>query len=296
MDFWLQQTVNGIVLGSVYGLYASGFGLVMSSLRLFHVAHAAVFTWGAVVAWELTQRMGWSLVVALPVVMVAAGLLNVLAYFLLVRHLLGRRDAELAVFISSMGGLIALAELARLVLDDQVVRLPAGAFPIHPVELGPVRVTTLHLTMVGLSVALIAALAWALSRTQAGREVRTVAYDRRTAALLGIDVDRVSAGVFFVSGALAGLAAAMVAMAFNVVSSDLGSAYLVIALAAMVVGGFDSVAGALLGGLLVGLVSTYATGYLDSSYRDLVVFAALLLFLVVRPHGLIHGRSELARV
>ncbi|KRF14722.1 branched-chain amino acid ABC transporter permease [Nocardioides sp. Soil796] len=296
MDFWLQQTVNGIVLGSVYALYASGFGLVMASLRIFHVAHAAVFTWGAVVAWDLTTRLGWPLLATLPVVMLAAGLLNVAAYFLLIRHLLKRQDAELAAFISSMGGLIILVEVAHHLLDGAVERMPAGVFPVSPLELGPVRITTLHATMVVVSIGLIALLAWGMAHTQAGREVRTVAADRETASLLGINVDRVSAGVFFASGALAGLAAAMVATAFNVVSADLGSGYLVIALAAMVVGGFGSVAGALAGGLLIGVASTYATGYLDSSYRDLVVFALLLGFLVVRPTGLFHTRSELARV
>lgn len=296
MDFWMQQTANGIVLGSVYALYASGFGLVMASLRIFHVAHAAVFTWGAVMAWELTSRLGWPLLAALPVVMLAAGLLNVAAYFLLVRHLLKRKDAELAAFISSMGGLIILVEVAHHMLEGTVARMPADVFPVNPIELGPVRITTLHATMVIVSLALIALLAWGMALTQAGREVRTVAADRETASLLGINVDRVSAGVFFVSGSLAGLAAALVATAFNVVSADLGSDYLVIALAAMVVGGFGSVVGALAGGLLIGVASTYATGYLDSSYRDLVVFALLLGFLVVRPTGLFHTRSELARV
>lgn len=296
MDFWLQQTANGIVLGSVYALYAAGFGLVMASLRIFHVAHAAVFTWGAVMAWEITSRLGWHLLVALPVVMLAAGLLNVAAYFLLIRHVLKRPDAELAAFISSMGGLIVLVEVAHHFLDGAVVRMPAGVFPVSPIEIGPVRITTLHATMVVLSLGLIALLALGMSRTQAGREVRTIAADRETAALLGIDVDRVSAGVFFVSGALAGLAAALVATAFNVVGADLGSSYLVIALAAMVVGGFGSVVGALAGGLLIGVASTYATGYYDSSYRDLVVFALLLAFLVIRPTGLFLTRSELTRV
>jgi branched-chain amino acid transport system permease protein len=296
MDFLLQQTANGLVLGSVYALYASGFGLVMANLRIFHVAHAAVFTWGAIMAWELTANLGWPLLGALPVVAVLSGLLNAAAYFLLVRHLLHRRDWELAAFISSMGGLIALVELAHLHLDGSVVRMPRDVFPVQSLNLGPVRITTLHLLMVGLALALIAVNAWVLARTQIGREVRTVAFDRRTAALLGVDVDRVSAGVFFVSGAMAGVAATFVGVAFNVINAELGSAYLVIALAAMVVGGFGSVTGMLAGGLLIGLASTYATGYFESSYRDLVVFALLLVFLVVRPQGLFRTNAELSRV
>lgn len=296
MDFLLQQTANGVVLGSVYALYASGFGLVMANLRILHVAHAAIFTWGAIMAWELTVRVGWPLLLALPVVALLAGLLNVLAYFLLIRHLLNRRDWELAAFISSLGGLIVLVEVAHIHLGGMVVRMPQNIFPIRSVSLGPVQITTLHLLMIGLAVALVAINAWVLARTQVGREVITVAFDRRTAALLGIDVDRVSAGVFFVSGAMAGVAATLVGVAFNVISAELGSAYLVIALAAMVVGGFGSVVGMFAGGILIGLASTFATGYLESSYRDLIVFALLLLFLVVRPQGLVRTTTGLSRV
>ncbi|OOL33594.1 hypothetical protein GQ85_00590 [Rhodococcus rhodochrous] len=296
MEFLLQQTVNGIVLGSVYALYASGFGLVMANLRIFHVAHAAVFTWGAIMAWELTTRLGWSLLAALPLVAVLAGLLNVLAYFLLIRHVLHRRDSEMAAFISSMGGLIVLVELAHHHLGGSVVRMDAGAFAVAPLSIGPVRITTLHLTMVGLVLIIVAATSWLLARTELGRQIRTVAFNRDTAEILGVDVDRVSAGVFFASGAMAGVAASFVAMAFNVIDSELGSAYLVIALAAMVVGGFGSVVGMLVGGLIIGIASTYATGYLSSSYRDLVVFLLLLLFLALRPEGLFRTRAELTRV
>ena len=296
MDFLLQQTVNGIVLGSVYALYASGFGLVMANLRIFHVAHAAVFTWGAIFAWELTARLGWSLLTALPLVAVLAGLLNVLAYFLLIRHVLHRRDSEMAAFISSMGGLIVLAELAHHYLGGSVVRMTDDAFASTPLSIGPVRVTTLHLTMVCLALVIVAVTSWLLARTELGREIRTVAFNRDTAAILGVNVERVSAGVFFASGAMAGVAASFVAMAFNVIDAELGSTYLVIALAAMVVGGFGSVGGMLVGGLVIGIVSTYATGYLSSSYRDLAVFVLLLLFLAFKPEGLFRTRAELTRV
>ncbi|MFC9359430.1 branched-chain amino acid ABC transporter permease [Rhodococcus sp. NPDC057014] len=296
MDFLLQQTVNGIVLGSVYALYASGFGLVMANLRIFHVAHAAVFTWGAIFAWELTSRLGWSLLSALPVVAALAGLLNVLAYFLLIRRVLHRRGGEMAAFISSMGGLVVLVELAHHHLDGAVVRMNADAFTSAPLSIGPVRITTLHLIMVCLVLVIVAVTSWLLARTELGREIRTVAFDKDTAAILGVNVDRVSAGVFFASGAMAGVAASFVAIAFNVIDSGLGSTYLVIALGAMVVGGFGSVGGMLVGGLVIGIASTYATGYLSSTYRDLVVFVLMLLFLALRPEGLFRTRAELTRV
>jgi len=296
VEFWAQQTLNGLVLGSVYGLYGLGFGLVLANLKIFHVAHAAVFTWGAVFAWLLTARLGLPLWLALPVVALLSGLLNVLAYYIVVRHLLRRRHTQLAAFISSLGALMVLNELAAKVLGGMVERIPREAYPVHALHLGPLQFNTLDVTIVVLTALLMLLLGWLLHHTEWGREARAVAFNRDVAALLGTHVDQVSVGVFFLSGALGGVSATLVAMAFNVISSDLGDTYLVIAIAAMVVGGFGSVTGVLLGGLLIGLASTYAVAYIESSYRDLVVFVLLLLFLVVRPSGLLKTSNDLERV
>lgn len=295
MNFLAQQTVNGLVMGSAYALYAVGFGLVMANLKIFFVTHAAVFTWGAIFAWELTTRLQWPLLLALPVAAVMAGIVNVLAYFVIVRRLLKRQNSDLVVFIASLGGLIILVELARHFLEGNVVRIPQEAFTVTPWSIGPVQLTNLHVLMIVVTAVLIAATAWLVKKTEFGREIRAVAFNRETASLMGVNVDKVSAGVFFVSGALAGVAATFISMAFNVVSAEMGSSYLVLALAAMVVGGFGSVAGILLGGLLIGLASTYATAFIGSSFRDIVVFALLLVFLVVRPSGIIRTPNELQR-
>ena len=296
MGFFAQQTLNGVVLGSVYALYALGFGLVLANLRIFHVAHAGVFTWGAIVSWQLTTGSGLPLVVAMPVAALLGGLLNVAAYAVFIRHLVDRRDRELAAFISSVGGLIVLVELAGMRLQHSTVRLPGDVFPVASWTAGPLRVTALQLTMVLSTALLVAALGWLVRRTQFGRELRAVAYNRQLAALLGADVDRVSAAVFFLSGALAAIAATLVAVAFNVVDSHLGQSYLLIALAAMVVGGFGSVIGVLVGGILIGLASSYSTAFLATSYRDLAVFGLLLLFLALRPSGIFRGGSPIDRV
>lgn len=296
MEFWAQQTLNGLVLGSVYGLYGLGFGLVLANLKVFHVAHAGVFTWGAVFAWLLTARAGAPLWMALPLAAILAGLVNVLAYFIVVRHLLKRKNTQLAAFISSLGALMVLDELAAKVLRGMVERIPRETYPVQTLRLGPLQFNTLDLTIVVLTASLMLLLAWLVHRTEWGREARAVAFNRDVAALLGTNVDRVSVGVFFLSGALGGVAAVLVAMAFNVISSNLGDTYLVIAIAAMVVGGFGSVMGVALGGLIIGLASTYAVAYIETSYRDLVVFLFLLMFLVVRPSGLLKTSNDLERV
>ena len=139
VDFLLQQTVNGIVLGSAYALYAAGFGLVMANLRIFHVAHAAIFTWGAVFAWILTDQFGWSLLAALPVVAVLAGLLDVLAYLLLIRHI---RVGEITKWRPSSRRWAASSSSSNSPTTSSeapVVRIGADAFDSVSVALGPIR-------------------------------------------------------------------------------------------------------------------------------------------------------------
>ena len=286
MEFFLQQSVNGVVLGCVYALFALGFSLVLANLKIFHVAHEGVFTWGAVFAWLLMERLSIPLWLALPLIIVAVGALNVLLYAVLIRHLERRANRELAGFISSLGGLIVLVQAAEIVLGRKTVRLPFEAFPVHTWNLGLIQFSSIQALMVGAAVVGFAFLEWLVERTEVGREIKTVAYDRELASLLGVNADRISAVVFFVSGAVGAVSAVLVAIAFNVVNAELGASFLVLAIAVTVIGGFGSVRGALVGGLLVGLASTYTTGYVTSSFREVVVFLLMLAFLVARPTGL----------
>jgi len=136
---------------------------------------------------------------------------------------------------------------------------------------------------------------WLFNRTHFGREVRAVAYDRETSALLGIDVDRTSVWVFAIAGACGGLAALEVATAYNIIDADVGGRYFLVAIAATVIGGFGSLGGALVSGLAIGIVSSLAGAYWLTSYRDIVVFAAMVIILWVRPKGLFDTGIDTAR-
>ncbi|MCU1501610.1 MAG: livH [Ilumatobacteraceae bacterium] len=286
MDFFLQQTINGIAIGSVYVLFALGFSLVIASLRVFHVAHAAVFTWGAIFNWHLVEGRGWPLAVSLAVAALLTGALNVLCYLALIRHLEDRPNKEFAAFISSLGGMIVLTELASRDLDRSTVGLPARAVPRQVWDIGGVRISIVQLMMLVVAALAFALLHWLIQTTRFGRQIQAVAYDRETARMLGVNVLGVNALVFFLSGALAGVSAVLVSVSFNVVSGSLGDSYLVIVIAVMVVGGFGHVAGNFAGGFIVGLVSVYTSAYITSAYREVVIYSLLLLFLVVRPTGL----------
>jgi len=295
MSFFLQQTVNGVALGSVFALFALGFTLVFANMKAFHVAHAAVFTWGAIFAWKLTDGLGWSLVTALPAVALLAGALNVITYLIAVRHLEHRKNRDMAIFISSLGAGTILTELALHTLENVSVRLPFDLVTAHTWELGLFELTSTQLLMFGTAVLMVILVRWLINSTQFGREMQAVAHDREVASILGVNSGGISALVFFLSGALAGVGATLVAVSFNVVDGNLGHDYLVLAIAILVVGGLGSVAGGFLGGILIGLASAYTTGYLASSYRDVVVFGVLMLFLVFRPEGLFKSANVLGR-
>jgi branched-chain amino acid transport system permease protein len=295
MNFFLQQTVNGLVLGSVFSLYALGFSLVFASMQAFHVAHAGVFTCAAIFCWKLTTSYHWGFAPTVVAAAILTGALNVLTYYLAVRHLEYRRDRELAIFVSSLGMGTVLTALALNVLQNVSVRLPFNLFPTVNWNLYGVRVSALQVLMLGTTTVIFFLLRWLLGHTQFGREMQAVAHDRTVAAALGVNVQRISVLVFFLSGAIAGIGAALVALAYNVVEGRIGQNYLVLAIAILVIGGLGSVIGAFSGGLLVGLVSAYTIGYITSSYRDVVVFGLLLLFLIVRPTGLFKTANVLGR-
>jgi branched-chain amino acid transport system permease protein len=295
MDFFVQQTVNGLALGAVFALYALGFSLVFSSMKAFHVAHAAVFTWAAVFAWKLTDGLHWGLAATLPTVVVLAGLLNVVTYYVAIRHLEHRRNRDLAIFISSLGAGSVLTALAVHVLHNVSVRLPFDLMTIYTWNLHIFTVTSIQVIMFGSTVVIMIFLRWLLHHTQFGREAQVVAHDRETAAMLGVNVGKVSALMFFLSGGLAGLGAVLCAIAFNSLDGYMGQNYLVLAITILVIGGLGSVAGGFAGGLVVGLISSYTTGYITSSYRDVVVYGILILFLIVRPTGLFKSANVLGR-
>ena len=295
MIFFLQQTLNGLVLGCVYALFALGFSLVLSVLRIFNVAHEGVITWGALAAYGAIALLGLPWAVGMGMAALFAGFANVLIYFTAIRHLRRRPNREMEGFISSLGALIAIVEVADLALGGDVTRLPFGAFPFHTWFVGGVAISTIQLAFTGSTAVVFLALWWLLQRTQFGREVRTVAFNRDIAASLGINVEWTIIRVFAISGACAGIGATLVGTAFNVIDSGLGARYSLMAIAVTVIGGFGSLSGSVFGGLLVGLVSSLTTAYWTTSYRDVVVFSAMLVLLWIMPRGLFGTTLESGR-
>jgi branched-chain amino acid transport system permease protein len=240
---------------------------------------------GAVGHWPTELRVG------LAAVGGAVMLVGFVLDYRAVTPLRQRLVPPLAPMISSIGASIVLISVAQGVFGSQVSRFPPEVFPNRPFSLGPAVIAPIQALVLVLSVVLILTVWLAITRTQAGRAIRAIAWSQGTARLLGINADLVITQTFFVSGALAGAAGALLGLAFNRLEPVMGNDVELAGLTVIIVGGMGSVGGAALAAFLVGMIRVLSVAYGDSSFRDAFVFGLLILILVLRPSGLF-GRSK----
>jgi branched-chain amino acid transport system permease protein len=237
-------------------------------------------------------RLGLPMPVAFLVAVLLAGCLGLLLDRVAARPLRRRPDTRFSVLISTIGMGIVFESVILGVFGAQLYRFPPGSFPEVVFEVAGARISLLQVTIVAVALLMMAGLTLALRATRWGMAVRAVAESTRTASLLGIDVDRIIAGSFFIASALGGAAGVLSALAFNVLTPDMGRSIELKGLAVIVVGGMGSVPGALLGGLILGLVEVLSVAVTGrSQMRDAIAFTLLFLILVLRPRGLLGGRG-----
>ena len=281
-----QQVINGIFLGSIYALFALGYTLVFGVLDILNLAHQAVFMLSAFIALVLVSALGLSLWAALPVAVLAAGLLGIILERIAFRPLRGRADSNFSGLISSIAMAIIFESIALGIWGPDVSRFPFGAIPDRRVAVGQAMVSALQLIIIGTSVLLMVALTVLLRSTRLGRQIRAVAESPLAARILGVNVDRVIAASFFISSALGGAAGVLFGLAFNNISPDMGRTIELKGLAVIILGGMGSIPGAVIAGYFLGLVEVLTVTQVGSSYRDAVAFGILFLILVLRPRGL----------
>jgi branched-chain amino acid transport system permease protein len=279
-----QQLVNGFMLGAVYALIAIGYTLVFGVLGMLHLAHGEVFMVGAFVGLVVATQFSGNVMLALAGAMIATGLLGIIIERVAFRPL--RRAHALAPLATTLGAGIALQELARSYFGAEQLGFPA-AIAAEPWQLGPVRVSAVHLFILAASVILMAAVHLFLARTRAGRAVRATAEDPVVAGLLGVNVEATIVLTFVVASMLAGAAGVLVGLAYNAVHPFIGVQMGIKGLVVMLLGGLGNVPGAMLGGVLLGVLEVVGIAYLASSYRDAFAFGAVMLVLLLRPEGLL---------
>lgn len=291
-----QQLLNGLVLGSVYALFALGFTLVFGVLGILNLAHGAVFMWGAFAGLYSVIYLQLPLSIALLAAMIVGGVLSVVVDLVAFRPLRMQDGSEFSAIVSSIGASLILINIAQRVSHTQIARFPFDTFPVNLIEFLGLRISTLQVLIIS-SVALIVAflMLW-LRRTSAGRQLRAVAVSPRTASLLGVNPDWVYLQTFFIAGALAAAAGVLIGLAYNSIHFLMGEPFMLRAFVVIVAGGLGSVQGAVIAGLLLGFVQTLAVAYFSSALADTVIFSLLFALLLLRPQGLFPGLHRIATV
>jgi branched-chain amino acid transport system permease protein len=289
-----QQLVNGVLLGATYALFALGFTLMFGVLRVINLTYGFYFTAGAFVALWLTGDAGLPLWLALPAASLASGVIAVVLDTLLLTRLRRDRADELAYLMVTLGAVLALYAGASVWLGPDIRRLPPDLVSAAAIECFSVRVTVAQLLILLSCILLVGALLWLVHGTRLGLAIRAMAERPDTAGLMGIDTAWLAALVSFVSGALAGAGGVLIGLNFNAIHPYMGEAMMLRGFVVVIVGGLGNIFGALVAGLLLGVIEVLTAGYLASGLKEAVAFAILVAVLWTRPAGLF-GRSELRR-
>ncbi|MCW1965366.1 branched-chain amino acid ABC transporter permease [Polynucleobacter sp.] len=303
MDIFLQQIVNGLVLGSIYALIALGYTMVYGVLGIINFAHGEVLMIGAMVSLSLLRLImgmtadlpGWlTLLIVLPLTMAFCAGLSYWIERIAYRPL--RNAPRLAPLISAIGMSILLQTIAMLIWSRNPMTYPQ-LLPSNPIELGSTGATITGKEIVIIVTALIVmcGLLFLVEKTKLGRAMRATAEQTQIASLMGVNPNRVISITFMLGGALAGLAGVMIASNYGNVHFYMGFIPGLKAFTAAVLGGIGNLQGAMLGGLLLGLIESLGAGYIGeltggvfgSNYQDIFAFLVLILVLVLRPTGLL---------
>lgn len=290
----LQQTINGVALGATYALLGLGVTLIWGVLRVLNFAFGQFITWGTFGCLVAIED-GVPTWLAVLIGMAAGGITAVIVDATVIRYMRHRRSSEFAMVVATIGVSYLLSSIAQARTHSQIRAFPVQNFPRGTFHLGSLTVPKLQLTVLAVAVVAMVVLGLWLTRTRSGRAMRSVAFSPSTAELLGVNSQRMFALAVVISGALAALAGVSIAAVTATVSYSSGDALLVIAFAVIVLGGMGSVAGAVVGGLLLGLAQVYTTAYISNTFSQAVGYIVILLILMVRPSGLF-GVPEEQRV
>jgi branched-chain amino acid transport system permease protein len=290
----LQYTADALSTGSLYALFACGLALVLSVARIANFAYGDVMMVAAYVL-LVSRALPWPLVVL--VVIVAGTALNVIIDRVAFRPL--RRADGVSLLVTSFAVSILLENVVDLIAGATPQSINFGGSFSRAVSIGSVHVARIDLLTIAVTAAVLAALTLFLRRSLVGMQLRAASEDFAMSRLAGVRANRVIAAAFAISGAIAGVAATLLTMQSGSLSIDLGLQPTLIAFIAVVIGGMGSVAGATIGGLLLGIVSVALQASLPSSllpYHDAILFSAVIFMLLARPQGLFGQRVAGARV
>jgi len=304
VDYFLQQLVNGVALGSIYGLIALGYTMVYGIIGMINFAHGDVFMVGSFIA--LTAFLA---LVAIGITAVPLALFLVLLIAMVLTSLYGvaverlayrplRGSFRLAPLISAIGMSIVLQNYIQIAQGARVKPLPpiiSGGFTLMDRGGFAVQLSYIQIAIMLTTLVLMLLFSWLVAATRIGRDMRACEQDLKMAALVGVDTDRTISLTFLIGAALAAVAGVMFLLYYGVIDFFIGFQAGVKAFTAAVLGGIGSLPGAMIGGLLIGLIETFWSAYFSVEYKDVAAFSILILVLIFLPTGIL-GRPEVEKV
>jgi branched-chain amino acid transport system permease protein len=304
MEYFVQQLIIGITLGSIYGLIALGYTMVYGIIGMINFAHGDVFMVGGFIA-----LISFLALIAIGITAVPLALFLVLLIAMGLTALYGwtveriayrplRHSFRLAPLISAIGMSIILQNYVQIVQGARVKPLPPlipGGHTLMSSGEFNVQLSNVQIIVVATTFVLMAGFHWLISRTRLGRDMRACEQDLKMASLLGVNIDRTISLTFVIGAALAAVAGIMYLLYYGVIDFYIGFVAGVKAFTAAVLGGIGSLPGAMLGGLLIGLIETFWSAYFSIEYKDVAAFSILIVVLIFLPTGIL-GRPEVEKV
>jgi len=301
MSELLQQIVNGVSLGSIYALIALGYTMIYGILRFINFAHGDVFMVGAFIGYYLAPYVvsltGGNLMLAAPIVLLAAMLgcsvLGVTIEKLAYRPL--RSRSKLTVLITAIGVSFFLEYGGQLIFGPDPKLFPELIPSGSVVNTDYIVIGTNSIVVIVTALILMLSLRFIIYNTRMGTAMRAVSFDHRVASLMGINIDTIISFTFVLGSSLAAAASLLYSSVYPSINPLMGIFPGLKAFVAAVLGGIGNLAGAALGGLIIGLTETFVSGYISSSFRDAIAFSILILILLFKPSGIL-GRHEQEKV
>lgn len=280
----IQQLINGISLGSIYALIALGYTMVYGIMKLINFAHGDVYMVGAYIGFFATTTLNMSFVPALLFAMIGAGLIGMFIERAAYRPL--RNAPKIAVLITAIGVSLLLEYGGMLLVTPQPRTFPK-VFEAVTYNIGGIIINSQQIVILVVSLLLMVILTYVVNRTMIGKAMRAASFDMDAARLMGIDVDKVISFTFGIGSALAAAGGVLVGVYYNSIDPLMGIMPGLKAFVAAVLGGIGIIPGAMMGGVILGVIEALVSGFLSSTFRDAAAFAILILILLFKPSGIL---------
>jgi len=295
MRIFLEQMLNGLTIGSFYALIALGYSMVYGVMKLINFAHGDLFALGSYLGYTLlvfgstyaTVTFGiWGgMIAAMLIAAIGTGIAGIIIERIAYRPIYS--VGRLPAVVSALGASIVIQNGIMVVWGPRYQAYPVSVVPTLRFEIVGIHITLLQIVILILSFSLLAILYYIIQKTTFGAAIRACALDRDTAALMGINIETIIFFIFFLGPALGGTAGVMVGMYYRQISFTMGWNYGLKAFTATILGGIGNIPGAMLGGLLLGIIEMLGSAYVSTAYKDVFVFLILILVLIFRPTGLL---------